>query len=91
MKTFSQLINEDHTIDTTNSLGHPVGLSPKRKKQLLSPYPDFDLINIEDWMGMSFPKNSSHEVKNELKFSFNLSQNNDHQQLYQDEATSHCS
>ena len=68
MKTFSQLINEDHTIDTTNSLGHPVGLSPKRKKQLLSPYPDFDLINIEDWMGMSFPKNSSHEVKNELKF-----------------------
>ena len=68
MKTFSQLINEDHTIDTTNSLGHPVGLSPKRKKQLLSPYPDFELINIEDWMGMSFPKNSSHEVKNELKF-----------------------
>ena len=68
MKTFSQLINEDHTIDATNSLGHPVGFNPKRKKQLLRPYPDFELINIEDWMGMSYPKNSSHEVKNELKF-----------------------
>lgn len=68
MKTFSQLINEDPAIDTTNSLGHPVELSPERKQQLLRPYPDFELINIEDWMGMSFPKNSSHEVKNELKF-----------------------
>jgi len=68
MKTFLAQIKEDHTIDATNSLGHPVGYNNARKKQLLLPYPDFELINLQDWMQMSYPKNSSNEVKNELKF-----------------------
>ena len=68
MKTFLAQIKEEHTIDATNSLGHPVGYNNARKKQLLLPYPDFELINLQDWMQMSYPKNSSNEVKNELKF-----------------------
>lgn len=68
MKTFLVQIKEEHTIDATNSLGHPVGYDNARKKQLLLPFPDYEMINLEDWMGMSYPKNSSHEVKNELKF-----------------------
>ena len=67
MKTFSQ-INEESVENRLDKLGHPSKLNAKRIRQLTSEYPAYEDFDIEDWQGFPFPKNSSTQTFNELKY-----------------------
>lgn len=75
MKTFSQL-NELHSqvVDKLDKIGHPKKLNSKRLKQLASPYSAYEDIDFDTWLGFSFPKNSSTQTLNELKYLISLGQ-----------------
>ena len=75
MKKFSQLINEESVESKLDKLGHPGKLSKGRLKQLSYDFTTFEHINIEDWQGFPFPKNSSETTKKEIQFLISLSQN----------------
>lgn len=74
MKTFSQL-NEDSVNDRLDKLGHPKKLNSKRLKQLTLKYPAYEDIDLEQWQGYPFPRNSSVQAFNELKYLQQLAQN----------------
>ncbi len=74
MKTFSQL-NEESVNDKIDKLGHPTKLNTKRLKQLTSEFPAYEDFDLDQWQGYPFPKNSSLQTFNELKYLQQLAQN----------------
>ena len=72
MKSFSE-ISEIHDADTKlDNLGHPSKLGKSRLKQLTRPFPDFEDIDLDSWFGYPFPKNTSNQTLNELRYLISL-------------------
>ena len=73
MKTFGQHLSEQPTNNKLDALTHGK-LGPKRIKQLAQPYPEFEHMNLEDWMGYPYPKTSSEKTKKEIQYVISLGQ-----------------
>jgi hypothetical protein len=72
MKSFSQL-SEIHDADTKlDRLGHPVKLNKKRLDQLKGDYSAYADLDFDQWRGFPFPKNTSTQTLNELKYLISL-------------------
>lgn len=71
MKTFSQL-NEESVENKLDKLGHPTKLTSKRVKQLATKFPTYEDIDLEEWQGYPFPKNTSTTTHNELRYLISL-------------------
>tara|TARA_R110002012_G_scaffold107985_1_gene250229 strand:- start:449 stop:2794 length:2346 start_codon:yes stop_codon:yes gene_type:complete len=72
MKTFSQHLSEQPETNKLDKLTHVTKLSSKRLKQLARPYPVFQHLNLEDWMGYYPPSNSSEKTKKEIQYITSL-------------------
>ena len=73
MKTFGQHLSEQPTNNKLDALTHGK-LGPKRIKQLAQPYPEFEHMNLEDWMGYPYPKTSSEKTRKEIQYVISLGQ-----------------
>ena len=73
MKTFGQHLSEQPTTSKLDALTHGK-LGPKRIKQLAQPFPEYEHLNLEDWMGYPYPKTSSEETKKEIQYVISLGQ-----------------
>lgn len=72
MKSFSQL-SEIYDADTKlDRLGHPVKLNKKRLDQLKGDYSAYADLDFDQWRGFPFPKNTSTQTLNELKYLISL-------------------
>jgi len=74
MKTFGQHLSEQPQVSKIDKITHSKPLSKQRLKQLARPYPAFQHINLEDWMGYYPPKNSSDKTKKEIQYIISLGQ-----------------
>ena len=74
MKTFSQHLSEQPETSKLDKLTHVKKLSSGRLNQLARPYPLFQHLNLEDWMGYYPPSNSSDETKKEIQHIISLGQ-----------------
>ena len=72
MKTFGQHLSEQPEKSKLDKLTHVTKLSKKRLKQLARPYPVFQHLNLEDWMGYYPPSNSSEKTKKEIQYITSL-------------------
>ena len=72
MKTFGQHLSEQPENSKLDKLTHVTKLSNKRLKQLARPYPVFQHLNLEDWMGYYPPSNSSEKTKKEIQYIISL-------------------
>ena len=64
MKRFNEILNENKFTD---SLGHDMPMSPKRKKQLESDRGPFKDFPVQLWLDYTPYRNSSEETKRELR------------------------
>jgi hypothetical protein len=72
MKTFGQHLSEQPETSRLDKVAHITKLSSRRLKQLAQPYPVFQHLNLEDWMGYPPPKNSSDKTKKEIQHIISL-------------------
>jgi len=72
MKTFGQHLSEQPETSRLDKVAHITKLSSRRLKQLARPYPVFQHLNLEDWMGYPPPKNSSDKTKKEIQHIISL-------------------
>ena len=62
MKTFGQHLSEQPDQSKLDRIIYSKPLDSKRVKQLTRPYPVFQHLDLEDWMGFPPPSNSSQET-----------------------------
>tara|TARA_Y100001963_G_scaffold127072_1_gene180152 strand:+ start:9734 stop:12244 length:2511 start_codon:yes stop_codon:yes gene_type:complete len=72
MKTFGQHLSEQPDQSKLDRIIYSKPLDSKRVKQLTRPYPVFQHLDLEDWMGFPPPSNSSQETTKELHYIISL-------------------
>jgi len=72
MKTFSHYLQNLPEENKLDKLKHGLPLTKKRIKVFSRPYPEFEHFDFETYEGMPPPKNSSHQVRNEINFLISL-------------------
>ena len=72
MKTFGQHLSEQPDQSKLDRIIYSKPLDSKRVKQLTRPYPVFQHLDLEDWMGFPPPSNSSQETTKEIHYIISL-------------------
>ncbi len=72
MKTFGQHLSEQPEKSKLDKITHSKPLDNKRIKQLTRPYPVFQHLDLEDWMGFPPPANSSEKTRQEIHHIISL-------------------
>ena len=72
MKTFGQHLSEQPDQSKLDRIIYSKPLDRKRVKQLTRPYPVFQHLDLEDWMGFPPPSNSSQETTKEIHYIISL-------------------
>ena len=73
MKSFLETIHNESTNAKLDKLGQG-SISPDILQKLQRDYSEFKHINLEDWEGYPFPKNSSDKTLKEIQYIISLGQ-----------------
>ena len=73
MKSFLETIHNESTNAKLDILGQG-SISPDILQKLQRDYSEFKHINLEDWEGYPFPKNSSDKTLKEIQYNISLGQ-----------------